>query len=445
MAEKLNVVFYEPSGRGGICHYTYQLAGALISRGCGVTLATPEKYELAQMPRQFGLLALFRASRVKRLLSAVFPSAQAVGVGEGRARAASGGRNTTLGSFLRWWRLRLIFAGLVLRLLWRGPDVVHIQAVKGGRDLVLVRMLRSLGFRMVYTAHDLLPHDSESAADERTLAETCQAVDLVIVHADRNREELISRFHVEPTKIECIPHGSYDFFFPEPRIARGEARERLGFPAGDRIALFFGLIKPYKGLEYLVEAFSQIGSRIPNARLVIAGALFQDPGGFYRNLLEKASRRGNVTCVIDYVPFECVGLYFSASDVIVLPYTKTYQSGVLMAAYAAGRPVVVTDTGGLSEVVEEGKTGFVVPPRDSAPLATAIGRILADPAGAEVMGRRARDLSRTTYSWDRIAGQTIGLYRSLSARHAVDAGARQGEEMRIGEPGAPAVRRGRSA
>ena len=441
--ERLSVVFYEPAGRGGICHYTYQLAGALVARGCGVTVATPEEYELGHMPRRFGYLAFFRPSRVKRLLSVVFPSLRRVGGGEGRATAGSSGRRGGLGSVLRAWRLRLIFTGLVLRLLWRRPDIVHLQSVKRGRDLVLVRMLRRLGFRMVYTAHDLLPHDSESAADERTLAEACRMVDFVIVHAESNREELISRFQVEPKKIGCIPHGSYDFFFPEPRVARKEARERLGLPAGDRIALFFGVIKPYKGLEYLLEAFERIGSEIPSARLVIVGALFQDPGGFYRNLLEDVSKRGNVTCVIEYVPLESVGLYFLAADAVVLPYTKTYQSGVLMAAYAAGRPVVVSDTGGLSEVVEEGRTGFVVPPREPEPLATAISRLLADPPAAEAMGRRAMELSRTNYSWDCIAGATIGLYRSLATRRAFDSVSPVREELR--KTGAPSVERGKRA
>ncbi len=179
LRRKTNVVLYEPSGRGGICHYTYQLAGALVARGCGVTVATPEKYELGHLPRRFGYLALFRPSRVKRLLSLVFPSLRRVGGGEGRDTAGSSGRGEGLGSVLRAWRLRLIFTGLVLRILRRRPDVVHLQSVKGGRDLVLVRMLKRLRFRMVYTAHDLLPHDSESAADERTLAETCRMVDLV--------------------------------------------------------------------------------------------------------------------------------------------------------------------------------------------------------------------------------------------------------------------------
>ncbi len=114
-----------------------------------------------------------------------------------------------------------------------------------------------------------------------------------------------------------------------------------------------------------------------------------------------------------------------------------------MAAYAAGRPVVVTDTGGLSEVVEEGRTGFVVPPRQPEPLATAIGRLLADPPAAEAMGRRAMELSRTNYSWDRIAGATIGLYRSLATRRAFDSVSPVREELR--KTGAPSVERGKRA
>jgi len=266
------------------------------------------------------------------------------------------------------------------------------------------------------------------------------------VHAERTRKDLVSSFGVAPRRIGLVPHGSYDFLLPDGGMSREDARARLGLPPDGRVVLFFGLIKRYKGLEYLLEAFGRIEKRFLDARLVIVGGLFRDSDGyrFYRTLLEEASRRRNVTCVIEYVPLEKVGSYLCAADVVALPYTKTYQSGVLLAALAAGRPVVVTDTGGLSEVVEHGRTGLVVPPREPVALAAAISRLLEDPRAAEAMGRRAFELSRTTYSWDRIAGETMRLYRSIAAGQSSEEPGALPKGLRVGDSRAPAARRGGS-
>ena len=128
--------------------------------------------------------------------------------------------------------------------------------------------------------------------------------------------------------------------------------------------------------------------------------------------MAQLSRRDDIICVRSYVPFETIGEYFAASDIVALPYTKTYTSGVLLAAYSAGRPVVATDTGAMSEVVESGKSGFIVPPRDAKALSKAIVKIF-NRSDIEQMGRYAKHLAETRYSWANVASQTSELYRSL--------------------------------
>jgi glycosyltransferase involved in cell wall biosynthesis len=182
------------------------------------------------------------------------------------------------------------------------------------------------------------------------------------------------------------------------------------------VILFFGLIKRYKGLEYLVEAFEEVRRRVNDAFLLIVGDVYAaDAVGhaFYSNLIERLRGRDDVLCVARYVALESVGGYLAASDVIVLPYARTFQSGVLLAAYAAGKPVVVTDTGGLGEAVEQGKSGVVVSPRDPKALAEGIISVLSDPKLRSAMGERARVLARTVYSWDAIAARTTELYESV--------------------------------
>lgn len=181
--------------------------------------------------------------------------------------------------------------------------------------------------------------------------------------------------------------------------------------------LFFGLIRKYKGLEYLVSAFQKIKKELDDVILLIVGHIYKENNEdfkFYSDLIDQISHDDDIICVNEYVPFEEINFYFIASDLVVLPYIKTYTSGILLAAYAAGRPTIVTDTGALSEVVDAGKSGFIVPPKDVNALAQAIMKTISDPDQMEKMGNYAKYLSETVYSWDNIALKTLDVYQSLN-------------------------------
>jgi glycosyltransferase involved in cell wall biosynthesis len=163
---------------------------------------------------------------------------------------------------------------------------------------------------------------------------------------------------------------------------------------------------------------------LPDARLLIVGRVDTDDpesAGFYARLLGDFEGRPGIQAVPGYVPFNRLATYLLASDVVALPYVKSYTSGVLLWAYAAGRPVVVTSTGGLAESVDVGKSGFVVPPRDSRALAEALVGVIQSPSRSDAMGDYARNLAETRYSWPTAAAQTLKLYRELLGRPAEDA------------------------
>lgn len=420
----VRVALYEPLGQGGICHYTHALAQALSHRpDCDVTLLTPGRYELESRPRQFRIFRLDSPSRVKRLLvrgARLWPRRRpadgSAGSPDGSPAPGKAARSPRTASPVRRTRIRLRQLGLALRLLaWR-TDVVHFQWLDPTRDLFLFRLLRRLGLRLIHTAHNVLPHDGLDNEERLALDEIYRNADRVIVHSEGNRRDLHSEFAVGLEGIAVVAHGSYDFLLPDDPTGPLEARAQVGFPAAGRILLFFGLIRRYKGLEYLVEAFGLVERRFPDARLAIVGQIPDadtDDHAYYSRLLERASRNSSILYVPEYVPVDRVGLYFLAADVVVLPYVTTSQSGVLMAALAAGRPVIVTDTGAMAEVVENGKTGFVVPPRDAAALADAMARILDRPETAARMGRQASELALTNLSWETIADQTRDLYQQV--------------------------------
>jgi len=419
----LKITLYDPSGFGGICQYTFELAEHLAGLGATVTLLAPEPYELSHLLRKFELKLVFNRSRLRAFVERILPGRTPAGEASEHAapRASESARDSEsfragVSRRLRALRIRWILGRIAVAAIFSRPDIFHVQWLAARHDeLRLLRILKWFGIQIVYTAHDLLPHGPHSPADREFYGRLYRFADLVIVHTERNREELLESFGVERAATAVVPCGSFSLSSVE-ELSRDEARRELGISSERKVILFFGLIKRYKGLEYLVEAFDLLRSRIEGATLLIAGRVAtEDPesGPFYEGLLRSLEGRSDVRLFPEFIPFARIGMFFTAADVVALPYVKTYQSGIIFAAYAAGKPVVVTDTGGLGETVEEGRSGFVVSPRDSTGLAEGLSRILASPETAEAMGRYAKHLSDTTYSWNGIARKTIGIYRNL--------------------------------
>jgi glycosyltransferase involved in cell wall biosynthesis len=194
--------------------------------------------------------------------------------------------------------------------------------------------------------------------------------------------------------------------FDRGRYTRESARETLGLQG--EVVLFFGYVRPYKGLDTLLEAWPRVRARRP-ATLVVAGEFYENPapyraraqaGGSSVRLLERYLDDGEVEAV------------FRAADVVVLPYRSATQSGVTHVAYALGVPVITTDVGGLSETVRPDRTGLVVPPEDPAALADAIVRYFED-GMAERLRAGVAELRRE-HSWEQLAEQVIALGDQLT-------------------------------
>jgi glycosyltransferase involved in cell wall biosynthesis len=304
-----------------------------------------------------------------------------------------------------------------LLLLLNGTRVVHVQWLMDRKaDLFFIRILQHLGITVVYTVHDLLPHDEYTPKNRHYYQKLYRYPAALIVHSEQIRREMLELFQVDEHKLRVIPLGCSNICFDQYARSQITARDKLGVPQDARIILSFGLIKRYKGVEYLLQAFETISSRCGNAMLLIAGTIAKrDPKAhrYYSELLARYAQRDDVSFNDEYVPLNRVADYFAASDLVVLPYVKASQSAVLLAAYAAGRPVVVTDTGGLGEVVEDGGSGFVVPPCDVGALAEAAVRLLNDREMCLRFGSRARELGHTLYSWTAIGATTANLYASL--------------------------------
>lgn len=388
-----------------------------------VTVFTVGDYELEHLERNFHVHFYMKKSRSKVLLNAVEAflrggSRSQENITQRQGRNAKSARQVSWSLeallMLRRWGTRL---KAVCSFFLKRPHIIHFQwLVHPREDRYFIRLLQLLRFRIVYTAHNLLPLNRESSTVREAFQKIYRTVDRVIVHAEKNKKDLINEFYIEPGKISVIPHGSYDLFYIHGTVPKEVARRRLNIANNKKVILFFGGIRKNKGLEYLIDAFQEVKERIEEVMLLVAGkGGGRDEAGYkyYANLVSRLYSCDGVIFVEQYIPVGEVGHYFSAADVVVLPYINVYQSGVLLLAYAAGRPVVVTDTGGLGEVVEAGKSGFVVPPKDIKALAQAIITILQSADRIEEMSRHAQYLAETEYSWESIALKTIDTYQSL--------------------------------
>jgi glycosyltransferase involved in cell wall biosynthesis len=278
---------------------------------------------------------------------------------------------------------------------------------------------RALGKRLVLTVHNVnagTRDGNDSWLNRATLRCQYALSNGVFVHTNRMKTQLREDFHVPDEKIAVVPFGINNTV-RNSSLTHSGARHRLGLQDNRKVILFFGGIAPYKGLEYLIEAFAIHAKGQRDSTLVIAGNFRAKPD--YRQRIESIIARSGVQPSIlqrfDHIPDDETEVYFKASDILVLPYTHVFQSGVLFLGYSFGLPVIVSDVGSLREDVVEGKTGFVFQPKDTQDLARAIRRYFESNLYRERQARRQeiRDYANARYSWTTVGQITCGVYARL--------------------------------
>ena len=291
------------------------------------------------------------------------------------------------------------------RLAWRlrrAPSgVVHFQWLPiPALDRLLVRAFPR---PVVLTAHDVLPREARpgGGAGSRPLL---RAVDAVVVHSDAGRSRLVAEAGVDPARIHVIPHGAFGHL-TAPASVTPPALDGLD---GRRVVLFFGLVRPYKGVDLLVEAFAATPD---DATLLVVG--------MPRTPIEPLERRARelgiaerVRFVPRFVPDDELPSYFRRADVVALPYREIDQSGVLFTALAFGSPLLLSAVGGFPEIAARGAAQLVEPGNVES-LRAGLIELLSDDSRRRAMGEAALRLAHGEHSWDAVAEATERLYRQL--------------------------------
>ncbi len=258
----------------------------------------------------------------------------------------------------------------------------------------IARRVRKRGARVIVVVDNAIPHERRPG-DLALGRYFFKAVDGCIVMSEAVGRDL-RRLGVE-APVRQVVHPVYDLFGEAPPQA--EARATLGLPPAPPVLLFFGFIRRYKGLHVLLEAMPLILDALPEARLLVAGEFYEDEAP-YRRLIAQNGLHERVLLHGEYLPNEAVPRYFAAADVVVQPYVSATQSGVAQVAFHFDKPAIVTDVGGLAEVVPHERAGLVVPPEDPAALAAAVVRFFREEMGARLAEGVRREKKK--YSWNRL-------------------------------------------
>ncbi|HMO60054.1 MAG TPA: glycosyltransferase, partial [Roseiflexaceae bacterium] len=255
---------------------------------------------------------------------------------------------------------------------------------------VVARAARRAGIPVLFLCHQLVEPDS-SAAEWRIARLGLGLGNAYVTMTMREHEIVAQAFPGRP--IGDGFHPVYDQL-PRSGMTRAAARAQFGIAEDARLLLFFGFVRRYKGLGYLLDALAQAPADV---RLLIAGEFWEDEAA-YRQQIDRLGLRERVLIESRYIPNEAIEPYFVAADGLVLPYLSGSQSGVGMLAVDYELPVIASAVGGLGETIIDGDNGLVVPPADSAALAVAIGRLFSDRRAEQLRAGMAR--MRIRRSWD---------------------------------------------
>jgi glycosyltransferase involved in cell wall biosynthesis len=281
----------------------------------------------------------------------------------------------------------------------RDADVIHYQWLP-----VPELDLRLLAHNpRLFTMHWRFPDPGSRIAG--TLRRLLARMDAVVAHSAHGKDRLGSDYGVDPAKVEVIPHGAFDYLTRQPD--EQPLPDELAAVEGP-VVLAFGLIRPYKGTDLLLEAFK----RVEGAELWIVG-MPRMPMDQLHELAAQAP--GRVRFIERFVTDPEIPAYMRRADLVALPYRNIEQSGVLYTALAFGRPLLLSDVGGFGEVADLG-AARLVPPEDPEALAAALRELLADRAERERLAAGALAAAEGHYSWDEIGRKTVALYERLLAR-----------------------------
>ena len=319
------------------------------------------------------------------------------------------------GAKAKWLRgIKYIAATLYALLQSRlaGTRICHFHFFQTGiRECVKIILAKIFRMQIVITAHDV--ESFATTVSIPAITRICyKPADRIIAHNRWTRDELVRCLGINQSKIAIIPHGNYiDFIGRLP--GKTEARDKLNIAHDRKVILFFGRIKQVKGLDLLLTALPDVIKSHPDVMLLIAGRVWKDDYSTYSRIIEQNHLQPYCREDIRYIPNSKVGLYYDAADLVVLPYRRIYQSGVLLMAMSYGKAVLASDLEGMREIVQDNESGFLFQCGNVKSLTDSLVRILADKKMSEHVAVNGKKHVKKEFHWQRIGRLTAECYSEL--------------------------------
>ena len=298
----------------------------------------------------------------------------------------------------------------LLLYCWRErPDILHFQAAYWIESL-FIPLYHFIWIKILDTAHDHL-HHPPYPGDLYLFRYLYRKLDAIIVTAESLKKRMIKQFPgVAIDKVYVIRIGNIDALEGNAGISSTLARRSLSLPESTPVILFFGIIRAYKGLEVLIQAFALLIEKLPFACLIIAGEPIESFRR-YQKEINRLNLSDRVKLVLNYIPQSEISAYFSAADLVAVPYHDSYTSAIVPLAYSYDRPVVVSRVGGLAEYVQEGESGYSFADGDFRDLSEKMYLILSDKKKTDRIKEFVNRYYRKNFSWQKIALATLAVYQ----------------------------------
>ena len=289
--------------------------------------------------------------------------------------------------------------------------IVHIQWLRFDfiEGVLVSWIMKLMGKKVVYTAHNLLPHDKEGPIVRAKFRFIYRIPDDIMVHTAFIKKQIVSQFDILQDKVHVIPHGVYKRQ-KNDLLTREDARKALQLRSDSLVILFFGIIQAYKGFDTLKKSIELLHDS-SNIQILVAGRVSKEYKKEFETLVEKIDG-DQYTFLLRYITDEEVEHCFKTADVTVLPYKESSQSGVMFMSYTFGVPVIVPDIGGFPEDVLPQKTGYLFEANNPASLAAAIMDFKKEWTTAGKAERQfITEFADKNYSWETSCIKLAKLYR----------------------------------
>lgn len=290
-------------------------------------------------------------------------------------------------------------------------DILHLQwASFSPVDAIYLKKLSKI-VKIVYTIHDVVDFNNHSY-DKKYMTKIYNIVDAIIIQTENNIELFKKEFSsVDISKVHLAYHGH---FLEYATIKdKEESRKFLNIPNDKFVYMFFGQIKKIKGVDLLIKAFNEVQKEYKDTYLVIAGNVWKNSFEGYQKLIDDFGLKDKIKTDIRFIPDENVDDYFSAADIMCLPYTELYQSGVVQLSYAYKKAAIVSNLPAFLTVVENDKSGYVFESENYMDLAEKMKKAYLNKDKLGNIAEEGYKFIEDKYSWKKIACKINEVYKQI--------------------------------